>query len=397
MSISISELWKQNKDFFIGKSINQIIAITGEGKLSDYSDTSNEFREFLENIPSEKLRDYANECLSSSFTDSGIILQDIVNEIGTRLSFKVEYGLYRGRKNAIGYDGIWNSKDGHNYLIEVKTTDAYRINLSTIAKYRDKLIEKDSIEKDNSSILIIVGRQDTGDLEAQIRGSRFAWDIRLISTDSLIQLLFLKEKLNDAKTLQQINKLLKPQEYTRIDNLIELIFLTSRDLELDDDTELDGPTILESKEDELTKKKFTPVSFHDECVERISEKLNVKFIKQSKVSYESKDHDLGLICSVSKIHKTSKYKKYWFAFHPHQQEYLEEYQEAYVGYGCGDPRNTILFRYDVFKDYVPNLWTTENEDRMYWHVVILEKGERFYLQQPLIKKGEVIDITDKKI
>ena len=33
----------------------------------------------------------------------------------------------------------------------------------------------------DSSMLIVVGGEDTGDLEAQIRGSRYAWDIRLVS------------------------------------------------------------------------------------------------------------------------------------------------------------------------------------------------------------------------
>jgi len=35
-------------------------------------------------------------------------------------------------------------------------------------------------------VLIVVGRQDTGELEAQIRGSRHAWDIRLISAEALL-------------------------------------------------------------------------------------------------------------------------------------------------------------------------------------------------------------------
>ncbi|MGC4023045.1 MAG: hypothetical protein QM734_14420 [Cyclobacteriaceae bacterium] len=99
------------------------------------------------------------------------------------------------------------------------------------------MIEQDRVSKDKSSILIVVGQQDTGDLEAQIRGSKHAWDIRLISTDSLLNLLTLKETLNHTKTIQQINELLKPKEYTRIDKLIDLIFVTSKDLQLDEPVE----------------------------------------------------------------------------------------------------------------------------------------------------------------
>jgi len=396
---SITQLWTKNKEIFDGKSIQQILAFTGEGKLLDNSQTSIEFREFLENIPTEKLRNFSIECLNESFNNSGIVLQDLINEIGSRLGFKVENGLYRGKKNSIGFDGIWTSKEEHQIVVEVKTTDAYRINLNVIAEYRNKLVETGKLNKSQSSILIVVGRQDTGDLEAQIRGSKHAWDVRLISTDSLLNLLELKENLNDAKTLQQINELLKPREYTRIDKLIELIFITSKDLQLEEETEDE----LEEIKDEETKKirnekeKTKPVKFHESCIDKIKEHLGVNLIKSSRISYESKSKSIRVMCSVSKVHKSGKSPKYWFAFHPHQKEYLEEHEKSYIAYGCGSAENTFLFDFDEFKNYYPNMWTTERNGRMYWHVVIINKSGKFYLQQPQVKKGEMIDITKNKI
>lgn len=390
---SITELWTQNREFLDGKSIQQILAFTGEGKLKDNSKTSIEFREFLENIPTENLGNYSEECLSNSFTDSGIVLQDLINEIGSRLGFDVQPGLYRGRKNAIGHDGIWTSKDGFQIVIEVKTTDAYRINLNTIADYRTKLIEENKIDKNNSSILIVVGRQDTGDFEAQIRGSRHAWDIRLISTDYLLKLLSLKENLNDTKTLQQINQLLKPLEYTRIDKLIELIFITSRDLQLDEEAETEIEEIIKTEKKEKTK----PVNFHGACLEKVQNHLKINFSKQSRVAYESKDKETGLICSISKVHKSGKQIKYWFAFHPHQREFLGEHKSSFISFGCGSEENTFLFNFDEFDNYVPHFWTTERNGRMYWHVVILKKGNQYFLQQPGVEKGNMVDITSRKI
>jgi hypothetical protein len=73
-------------------------------------------------------------------------------------------------------------------VAEVKTTDTYRIALDSIAGYRQKLLAAKTFSEP-SSILILVGRQDTGELEAQIRGSRHAWDIRLISVDALLKLV----------------------------------------------------------------------------------------------------------------------------------------------------------------------------------------------------------------
>jgi hypothetical protein len=384
---TIVEFWKINKNTIEEKSLQQILAFTGDGKLRDANKTSLEFRELLDNIPSELLIKFANECLIDSFNESGFVLQDIINQIGLRLGFNVQHGLYRGKRNDIGFDGIWTSKDDYSLIIEVKTTDAYRINLDTIYGYQESLIEQKRINKTKSSILIIVGRQDTGDFEAQIRGSKQAWNIRLISTDSLIKLLSLRENLNDSKTLQQINEVLKPLEYTKIDKLIELIFLTSKDIKLSEETEEEIEEINKNDEEmnltpEKKDKKFKPVNFYDECIEVIQKKLGINLIKQTKISYESKDKKIGLICAISKEHKQGNNKKYWFAFHPHQKEFLKEYTNAFVAYGCGSSKTTILFPYNDFIKLVENMWTTEKEDRMYWHVVIREKDGKLLLAQP---------------
>lgn len=396
---SISEIWINSKETFDSKSLSQILSFAGDGKLKDNNTTSIEFRELLDQVPFELLKQFSENCLTEKFDDSGFALQDVINQIGSRLGFEVTNGLYRGRKNEIGYDGIWKSNEDFSIIVEVKTTDAYRINLDTIAEYRNKLIEQREINKSDSSILIIVGRQDTGDLEAQIRGSRHAWDIRLLSTDSLLQLLALKEKLNDTKTIQQINELLKPKEYTRIDKLIDLIFLTSKDLEIEDSTE--SEEILDDEEIEITEKdsnhtKATPVNFHEECLEKIQSKLGINLVKQTRISYSNKDKSVGLICAISKPHKQGQFEKFWFAFHPHQKDFLDQFDNPYVAYGCGSPENTILIPFLTFEPFVKNFWTTSKE-RMYWHVVIHKRSDKFLLAQPVIEKGSVIDVTEFKI
>lgn len=103
---SISEIWLKDKQTFHSKSLSQILSFAGNGKLKDNSDTSIEFRELLDQINTELIEKFVNDCLSDSFTDSGLALQDIINQIGNRLEFSVEHGLYRGKKNDIGFDGI---------------------------------------------------------------------------------------------------------------------------------------------------------------------------------------------------------------------------------------------------------------------------------------------------
>ncbi|MBL8176749.1 MAG: hypothetical protein JNK48_18880 [Bryobacterales bacterium] len=93
--------------------------------MRDGSPASVEFREFLTLVPIDSLFSCVRQCLEAPFQKSGSVLQDLVNELGCRLDFEVENGLYQGRKNAIGFDGIWRFSGESELVVEVKTTDAY--------------------------------------------------------------------------------------------------------------------------------------------------------------------------------------------------------------------------------------------------------------------------------
>lgn len=390
---SISEIWLKNKKAFDTKSLSQILSFAGNGKLRDNNSTSLEFRELLNSIPSNLLIKFADNCLTDKIEDGGFALQDIINQVGMRLNFKVINGIYKGKQNYIGYDGIWKSTDNYHIIVEVKTTDAYRINLDTIAKYRSKLIDEKKIDENNSSILIVVGREDTGDLEAQIRGSKYAWNIRLISTDSLVKLLKLKEEFNDIKTIQQINQVLRPTEFTRIDRLIDLIFVTSNDLKIDNS--IDNIRLIENKN--IKSNKVIPVNFYEECINKIQNKLKTILIKQSRISFSNQEGSIGIICSISKPYIQGSVEKYWFAFHPHQKEYLSDFSSSYVAYGCGNQNNIFLIPFNIFKPLIKNMWTTEKENRMYWHVFIQKINTKYYLLLQPSAKIKNFDITKYKL
>lgn len=166
--MSLMTFWKSNRENVESMQLNQIVAIAGNGVLKDSGDTATELREFLAVVSTEYLGKYLNECLDKAFTDSGLALQDIVNELGSRLDCQIEHGRYRGKAGDIGFDGIWRYPNGYSLVVEVKTTDAYAIDLDRVAGYRKALIDQNRIT-DDSSILIVVGRKDTGGLEAQVR------------------------------------------------------------------------------------------------------------------------------------------------------------------------------------------------------------------------------------
>jgi hypothetical protein len=239
-----------------------------------------------------------------------------------------------------------------------------------------------------SSMLLVVGRQDTGDLEAQIRGSRYAWDIRIISVDALLRLMSIKEEVEDPLIVQRIHSILIPREFTRLDAIADVLFSAAEDIKQDD-----GPDEVEEEVDPVKVEgpKFKPVVFHEACVQRVQSKLGISLVKRSRAGYSSPDKTIALNCSVSKEHSPDTHPNYWFAFHPHQQGFLREHPNSYVAFGCGSSRRLILVPFSDFEPWLEAAWTTTKGDRTYWHIVIYRKENKYTLRR---KKGEkTIDLT----
>jgi len=379
--MTLTSLWIEQRNQLEGKNIWQIMSFAGDGKLRDGNTTSSEFREFLSHIQSGQLKQYLDECLNNKFDDNGYVLQDIVNQIGRRLGFKVTDGRYRGTPGQIGYDGLWEFPDDHTVILEVKTTDTYQINLETIARYRREIIEQNKTSEESSSILIVIGREDrdTSDLEAQIRGSRYAWNIRLISVDALMRLMALKEEVEDPKIIQRISAVLIPREFTKLDEIINIAFATVEDV-------IEEPPIDQRDEtiDEDTNIKVVPVSFHAACIDRIEKFIHKPLVKRSRTTYSTADETIHLTCAVSKTYNMGEQQHYWFAVLPNQKEFLEASQESYVAFGCGSESIIILIPFHEFLPWLDEMGTTENERRFYWHVYIVKANDSLTLYR---KKG----------
>ena len=374
------DIWRNSPEQIRDKQINQLIAFAGEGILKDGNSASSEFRSFLASVSSAHLARYAKECLELKFDGSGLALQDVINQVGSRLGFKVKDGLYRGTVDAVGYDGLWRSPEGQSLIVEVKTTDTYRVALNTIAGYQKQLASVDEIDLQTSSILLVVGRRDTGDLEAQIRSSRYAWDIRLISVEYLLKLLGIKEGIEDPQTAVRIRAILNPQEFTRVDGIVDLLFSAKEDIQ-----EEVQPEDADDDKSARTEKAFTPVSFHDACIQRISEKLEHTLVRQSRATFTTSDEEVVFVCAVSREYEKPTGKNYWFAFHSHQREMLLNAKMGYVAFGCGSASKLVLIPYKDFDPWVSEMYQTRRDDeKMYWHVHIHDEGGKLYLHR---KKG----------
>lgn len=378
--MALAELWKSAHIEIQDKHVQQVIGFAGDGKLRDGCLASKEFREFLSIVPSNFLSRYANDCLVDKFDSSGLALQDVINEVGVRLGFHVEKGRYRGVTGEPGFDGLWTSDDGNAIIVEVKTTDAYRIDLGTVAAYRSRVVASGKATVENSSILIIVGRNDTGDLEAQVRGSRHAWDIRLISIDGLLRLMRLKESLDDPAIMQKIRRVLTPQEFTKVDGIIDLVFSTAQDVNKDEDES----QVPEGEIEDQKKPKFTPVNFRDACAEAVQHRLGTPLVKQSYAVYSSPDTKLTVVCIISREYKKPKNSGFWFAFHPHQRDLVLNDEQSYVALGCGSEKFILLIPGPKFASWLDRFHVTELDGRFYWHVRVDKDKDGFLMR---VRKG----------
>lgn len=334
-----------------------------------------------------------------------MILQDLVNELGRRLDYKVTNGRYQGTVNAVGFDGIWLSPEKGAIITEIKTTDAYRISLDTIAGYRHKLLEAGTISGD-PSMLIVVGRQDTGEVEAQIRGSRHAWDIRLISAEALIKLVKLKENSDDPETGRKIRSVLSPLEYTRLDRLVDVMFTTATDaapvvVDLDAD-DVSQPLISESNATIGAAAKisgtweFTEPALlqnkRDQIIKAMSRNVGAPLIKKSRALFWSADHSKRIACTISKRYLKRASYPYWYAFHPQWEEFLEESGTAYLVLGCMDLSQAFAIPLNIIQEVLPDLNTAETERGKYWHLHIVE-GTKGGLEMVIPKRDTNLELS----
>lgn len=364
-------LWKSDPATVYSFTIKQVVSFAGDGKLVDGSDCSSEFREYLTGTTSEKLQSYVEYCLSDSFEKSGLVLQDLVNELGRRLDFLVTDGLYSGRRNQIGNDGLWAAPEGGHIVLEVKTTDAYRMSMDTLAGYRTALIKNGKIDEE-SSILIVVGREDTGELEAQVRGSRHAWDIRLISADSLAKMVLLKENSDETETGQKLRNLLRPVEYTRVDALVDVVFATATDVdqEIVDNSDEEASNLGEQKRTYDVTDRNSLSAKRDQVVAAIGKHFGSTLLKKSRATFWNSDKDSRIACTISKRYEVGN--TYWYAFHTKWREFLSSAREASLVLGCMDKELAFAIPLHDLEPVLEYLDTSGKNDKLYWHIRLAE-------------------------
>lgn len=387
--MALLAFWKARPEEVRALSLEQVVSAAGDGRLKDGSECAREFRAFLADADAEMLAGYVAECLEEAggrrtrngFEGSGLALQDVVNEIGRRLDFAVEDGLYQGRRDAIGYDGVWRDGRGGDLVVEVKTTEAYSIDLEVIAAYRQKLIDAGRVS-DRASVLFVVGRRDTGALEAQIRGSPHAWTMRMIGAQALVRLLEVKVTAEAEAVAEQIRALLRPVEYTRLDGIVDLVFRVRQDAEeAGAEADAEEPAAERGAARRLPSSPPAPgvEAFREAAAERISRHLGVRLVRRRRSLFETADASTRVVVAVSKRYARS-YQAYWYAYYDTQKAWLEDAAQAWVALCAADSGDLYLAPAAEIARHLDRMNKTNREaDRTYWHVQIRLDADRFVL------------------
>jgi hypothetical protein len=371
MSVLLS-LLKNDPAALYKKEIAQLVAMCGDGKLTDGSECCAELREYLHIAKSEHLFAYADACLAEKFEKGGSVLQDVVNELGRRLEYTVEDGLYQGKSNATGNDGLWLDGSGHTIVVEVKTTDAYTINLDTVAKYRNQLIDAKKIPP-SSSILLVVGRKDTGGWEEQVRGSRHAWDVRIIGVEALKQLVSLKEN-SESASVEKIHELLIPFEYTRLDRIIGIAFTVAEDAAAALEDEASDE--VEQVQDATKVHQQTSADIIGALRTSIVEKLGIShppLVKKSRALFWSADKTVRAAITVSKKYSDGHY---WYAYHTEWDKFLSQGATGLFVLGCVGSDEAFAIPYEWMHSKLDTLNVSENKitKRKHYQVSVYPKS-----------------------
>lgn len=380
-NVPLLRIWAAAREEVLSMSLEAVVRISGDGQLRDGSEASQEFRQYLSEVDSEKLAEYAISCIENGFANSGQVLQDVVNEIGRRIGFKAENGRYQGVRNDIGFDGIW--VDGNESLVvEVKTTDAYTIKLDVIAKYRDRLVEAGRVPKD-TPILLVIGRNDTESLEAQVRGSRHAWSMRIIGIDALVKLMQINLSTLSVEVTDKIHKILRPFEYTRIDGIVDVVFTAAEDIggDLEEPENIDaqasgvGQYIQDRTPKETIDQKKT------EAIERLSAKYSTVIQRRKHSMYADALDGIHVVVAVSKLYQRAE-NYYWYAYHNEpQRRFLSEAAIGLMVFGMADLGFAFGVPYKLLEEYWDGLYgTVKKNGQEYKHIYIHEIGGKYYLR-----------------
>lgn len=187
-------------------------------------------------------------------------------------------------------------------------------------------------------------------------------------------MLKLKEALDDPSVERQIQEILVPQEFTRLDRIVDLVFATAEDAQAGTEETVSGepPTTVEDQP--------SRADFHNEIVAKLEKQIGKPLVRQSRVLWSSPDDQVLVSCQVSKEYGEGT-THYWFGLKRSTKTTLEKHGEARCAFGLGSSRLTVLLPYAVIAQALPlcSVSTDAEGQIIHWHIRFTRKGSHVKL------------------
>jgi hypothetical protein len=123
----------------------------------------------------------------------------------------------------------------------------------------------------------------------------------------------------------------------------------------------------------------------NKILRQLEDQHGVRLHRRSAAIYRSDNNEIGIVCAMSKWHV--KNENYWYAYHPHQDEFLRTMTQGFFVLGMMDMEAAVALPVSVIRQNLDKLYTTTTTDgRTYWHIhVSRSENGRLSLQRA---KGE---------
>ncbi len=181
------------------RSLDELLG--GFGRLDDApgSETGRtRFRNFLrDNAPDlDVIDDYIRTCRARPDEQHDRALQDLLNHLGTRLGFDVEYGPYVRLPGSIASHGRWVSPAGDQVVVEIRRRESYADQRPTLARLLEQLIHERRIAGWDRALGLYILTEpgiDPRHLEKSIQSESRTHSLRMVRPESLLSLARLVE------------------------------------------------------------------------------------------------------------------------------------------------------------------------------------------------------------
>jgi hypothetical protein len=205
-------------------TLDRIVNLAGD--WTDNSRASDQFQAIIrdEQTTTEEVGAYLQEAIDGDEQYHNRALQDLVNNIGERLGFEVEYGVYQGRSDTIGYDGHWVStatEENTHLVVETKTTTTYAIDPGQAGGYMNELTDQEDVERAQVYGLYVIGGGDIETVAQTVLGSQYRDRMRIITAERLLDLLTIQA--DSGLRHDQVVDVLLPINTVDVGQLVELI------------------------------------------------------------------------------------------------------------------------------------------------------------------------------